>query len=141
MSFGVDYGKHPTRMATPQQRLINGLKKQKAFAWAKVFETYREQNERDHRHYERLTHRTGDDVAIPQHIKDDLIAMATELKKKWECPVCMDFIPHDGIALTNCGHVYCKACLEQWVAREKELGKDKWKCCMCNRNHAFKEED
>jgi len=120
---------------------INGLKKQKAFAWAKVFETYREVNERDRRHYDTLTNRTADDVAIPKHIKDDLLAMAGELKKKWECPVCMDFIPHDAIVITNCGHIYCKGCLDQWKAREKELGKDKWKCAVCNRNHAFKDDD
>ena len=121
-------------------RTIESLKRQKAFAWAKVYETHRENNARDRRYYDILRTRTADDVAIPQHIKDELLTMAKELHKQWECPVCMEFIPHDAIALTNCGHLYCKGCLESWKQTERNAGKDKWKCAVCNRNHKFNEE-
>jgi hypothetical protein len=121
-------------------RTIESLKRQKAFAWAKVYENHRENNERDRRYYDTLVRRT-DDVAIPQHIKDELLTMAKELHKQWECPICMEFIPHDAIALTNCGHLYCKACLTSWKQTERNAGKNKWKCAVCNRHHKFNEEE
>ena len=51
---------------------------------------------------------------MPEHIKEELKNMAKELKKKWECPICYDFIADEQLLITNCGHYYCVPCLESW---------------------------
>lgn len=123
-----------------RQKLIYANKRV-AFAWAKYYEEVNQQLHADHAHYIVYNTVVSDDVAIPAHIKEEMKAMATALKKKWECPVCMDFIADDNLEITNCGHYYCKPCLTEWKATEKARGEPKWKCGMCNRKHKFKEED
>ena len=82
--------------------------------------------------------RMADDREIPEHVKTELRAMASALKKKWECPVCTEMIEDDHLEITNCGHYYCKPCLATWQQTEKDKGKQDWKCCSCNRTHKFK---
>jgi hypothetical protein len=124
-----------------RQKLIYANKRV-AFAWAKYYEEVNQQLHADHAHYIVYNNvAAADDVAIPAHIKDEMRAMATALKKKWECPVCMDFIEDANLEITNCGHYYCKPCLAEWKATEKARGEAKWKCGMCNRKHKFKEDD
>ena len=67
---------------------IHGFcKKQKAFAWAKYYESSRKRLEADHKHYNELKALEGAG-SIPVHIKEALATMGAELKKVWECPVC-----------------------------------------------------
>ena len=112
--------------------------KQKAFAWAKVYETTNRMLDDDHRNYDAFT-RVADDRSVPEHIKAEMKTMAIALKKKWECPVCLDMIENDELEITNCGHFYCKACLTAWQKTCKDRGDDKWKCGMCNRAHKLNE--
>lgn len=79
-------------------------------------------------------------VHVPTHIKMMIDTMSRELKKKWDCPVCTDFIPDGELAITNCGHLFCKNCLKGWKNVCKAEGKDKWACPVCNRQHKFNEE-
>ena len=122
-------------MADLQTRLDWANKRCK-FAWAKYYESKNEQLNADHEHYDTFN-RVADDKAIPEHIKTEMIAMANALKKKWECPVCMDMIENDNLEITNCGHFYCKPCLEQWKQASQQRGDAKWKCGLCNRSHAM----
>ena len=114
--------------------MADSFKNRLKFAWAQYYNVLNERLHDDRNHYA-IINRSSADVSVPQHIKDELIAMATELKKKWECPVCFDMIEDGNLEITNCGHFYCKECLENWKKAQKEQGKDKWKCCMCNRQH------
>jgi late competence protein required for DNA uptake (superfamily II DNA/RNA helicase) len=108
------------------------------FAWAKYYGEVREELNSDHVYHTTFI-RIADDTSIPEHIKTEMKAMAAALKKKWECPVCMNMIADEQLEITNCGHYYCKECLDTWKQTCKDRGDEKWKCGMCNRKHKFNE--
>ena len=114
------------------QRLQYSQKKT-AFAWAKYYESVNNRLTADHRHYTTITQTVvvQSSDGIPAHIKDELIKMSTELKKQWECPVCMDMIKPDTLDITNCGHYFCKGCLAQ--LKSSTLGTH-CKCPICRRS-------
>ena len=128
-------------MATLEQMTSkwNYAKKQKAYAWAKYYEQVNQQLHDDHGNYA-VFNQVADDRAIPAHIKTQMKEMATALQKKWECPVCVDMIEDADLVITNCGHFYCKGCLDAWKKTCKDRGDEKWKCCSCNRKHGFTDE-
>jgi hypothetical protein len=103
-------------------------KKRTSFAWAKYYESVNTRLNADYRHYNTIITSTNAD--IPQHIKDELITMSSELKKQWECPVCMEMIKPETLDITNCGHYFCKPCLVALKARS--VGGD-CKCPICRR--------
>jgi len=120
-------------------------RKQKAFAWAKYYEQVNGAFHADHGAYA-VYERIVEDGAIPVHIKEEMKAMALALKKKWECPICLDMIEDGQLEITNCGHYYCKPCLAQHIAHqatqmERGQPKKKWECATCRRKHSFREED
>lgn len=77
------------------------------------------------------------DPQIPTHIKNQLIEMSEALKRKWECPVCLDMIATDCLSVTNCGHYYCKTCLENLKQFSKRQSKPKWECATCRKKHSY----
>jgi len=133
-------GRHSSKMAqmVPKSQL-DYARKQRAYAWAQFYEARREQHQGDYEQYE-VARRVADVEGVPVHIKAEMKEMAVALKKQWDCPICVDFIPLDTLDITNCGHFYCKPCLAQWKTTEKQNGKEKWKCCKCNREHKYKDD-
>jgi hypothetical protein len=121
-------------------RQLQWARRQKAFAWAKYYESINEQHAGAIVQYQALT-TSADDVAVPVHIKTTLKEMATALKKQFECPVCMEMIPTDQLEITNCGHYYCKPCLAATKAHAQAAGKPKWECGICRRKHGFKPDE
>ena len=107
-------------------RRLTSMTKQRAFAWAKYYEACNSRLNADHTNYTRIVRHTTDD-AIPTHIKNEFLAMATELKKTWECPICLEFIQPDNLDITPCGHYYCKGCLHTLKAQPEP------KCGICRR--------
>ena len=136
----------PDTMANPAAQIasltrsLDYAKRRTKFAWAKYYEEVRDQLHND-RAYFGTFNRVADDKAIPEHIKTEMKEMAKALKKKWECPVCMDMIEDEALEITNCGHYYCRDCLKSWQKACKDRGDAKWKCGMCNRSHKFGEDD
>jgi hypothetical protein len=120
------------------QRQLDYANKRVKFAWAKYYEEVNGELRADRQHYQRYN-KISIEPSIPQHIKEEMKEMAIALKKKWECPVCMDMIEDTELIITNCGHYYCKTCLESWKKTCKDRGEAKWKCGMCNRTHKFDE--
>jgi late competence protein required for DNA uptake (superfamily II DNA/RNA helicase) len=120
------------------QTKLDWTNKRMKFAWAKYYEQTNIALTLAHENLMRVL-KVADDKEIPQHIKTELTEMATELKKKWECPVCIDMIENNNLEITNCGHYYCKDCLQSWKQVCKDRGDNKWKCGMCNRTHKFDE--
>jgi ubiquitin C-terminal hydrolase len=115
---------------------LMNARKQKAFAWAKYFEQVNGELQNDHIIYKRYERIINDE--IPHHIKEELKEMGKELHKKWECPICMEMIADNNLDITNCGHYFCKGCLESYKKTQKENGEEKWKCAVCRRKHNYK---
>lgn len=42
-----------------------------------------------------------------------------------ECPICLDSVTLAGVAITRCGHVFCRACIEATIAMDKPV------CPLC----------
>jgi rubrerythrin len=130
-----------TQMSNEQlQQKLNATNKKVKYAWAKYYSEIRTHLIEDRTQYITITKiqtQLIDNQSIPTHIKSELKEMAQILKKKWECPICMDFIEVDNLDITNCGHYYCKGCLEQWKTTEKNKGNDKWTCAICKKKHTF----
>jgi hypothetical protein len=125
-----------------QQKLIYANKRV-AFAWAKYYEAKNADHYVSVHHYHTLNAQVND-PHIPAHIKATLTEMATELKKKWECPICCDMIPEGKLAITNCGHIYCETCLDTLKAHARAADASptaKWECAVCRRKHKFSGED
>ena len=128
-------------MATVEQlrTKLQYANKRVAFAWAKYYTEVNQGLHNDWAVYERYE-RVAEDVAIPLHIKEEIKAMALALKKKWECPVCLEMIQEDSLEITNCGHYLCKGCLEG-VKEAVPLRETKWACPICRRKHNLKKDE
>jgi hypothetical protein len=102
--------------------------KMRAFAWAKYYESVNARHTSDVVNYTR-TQTVLNEGTIPEHIKAEILAMGTELKKTWECPVCMEMIQPNNLDITNCGHYFCKPCL----ATYRQTNVEECKCPICRR--------
>ena len=111
---------------------LNYANKRVSFAWAKYYESVNERLGNDYNNYRRVAP-MRDDVSIPQHIKDDIVKMMDELKKHWECPICLEMIKPQELDITNCGHYFCKGCLTQHKANAKARGAEHCNCPNCRR--------
>lgn len=115
---------------------LNYANKKCKYAWAKYYESVTQNLQDDREQYTQLTKIIE---VIPNHLKIEMKEMADKLKKKWECPICMDFIETDNLEITNCGHFYCKECLENLKNSFKEKEEDKWNCAVCRKKHGFRD--
>ena len=106
--------------------LHTSCNKRVAYAWAKFYEATRLRHTTDVETY-RVINQTID--VLPEHIKSQYLEMMTELKKSWDCPICMEMIQPDNLDITNCGHFFCKPCLTSLVGRTGE----ECKCPVCRR--------
>jgi len=123
----------------PKSR-YDSMTRQRGFAWAKYYEAVRGRLEADYRNYNRM--RTMDersDSMVPPHIVAELKEMADALKKTWECPICLEMITPDRLAITPCGHFYCGGCLGDMCARARNAGNDKVPCAVCRRKISTRE--
>jgi SNF2 family DNA or RNA helicase len=53
------------------------------------------------------------------------------IKETETCPICLDDIPNDQIAITKCGHKFCKDCIYEFM-EEINIKYDDVKCPKCN---------
>lgn len=120
------------------QEQLTYSRKQTAYAWAKYYEEVKEHLTEARGQYT-IFRQTEAEVMIPTHIKEEMKAMANALKKKWECPVCLEMIEEGQLEITNCGHYYCKECLITLQSTAKADNESKWKCATCRKKHNYKE--
>lgn len=117
-------------MATNWEVKYHKMNKMRSFAWAKFYEAENLRLTSDTRTVERVQTITKySDTPLPPHIINEFLTMAEELKKTWECPVCMEMIKPDNLDITNCGHYFCKPCLVEFKSRNRA----DCKCPMCRR--------
>jgi len=98
-----------------------------SYAWARYYASMAERHTTDYRHYQILRNKVVEE--IPQHIRDCLLSMGAELKKTWDCPVCLEMIEPANLEITNCGHFFCKDCIVKYKAEHT----DDCKCPICRK--------
>ena len=110
---------HETALATQKRRT--------AFAWAKYYEEMENTLANDTAQFylnNRVVENHSD--SFPEHIKKELEENLIALKRKIECPVCLEVIEQGQLDITNCGHKYCKTCLGKLKQTTK-------KCALCRK--------
>ena len=114
---------------------MESMKKQKAFAWAKVFQLHGEGAENAGAFggmFARANGRLQRPAEFPPHITEGMWDMANRLNETYTCPICTDLTTKETFHLTTCGHILCKSC----YARLEDLAPlgTKPKCPTCRRN-------
>tara|TARA_R110002012_G_C11474596_1_gene594343 strand:- start:450 stop:803 length:354 start_codon:yes stop_codon:yes gene_type:complete len=92
---------------------LKWAKKQKAYAWAMFYKQIEENHEAELSHYNHIQAIQAVPVAIknlPQNLVNEFAEMSIELKKKLDCPICLEVIEKGELTITGCGHKYCKNC-------------------------------
>jgi len=117
---------------------LNYSKKQTAYAWANHYKHVENQLVDAIDNHKRLV-KVEKEESIPNHIKEEMKEMANLLKKKWECPICLNMIENGKLEITGCGHFYCRDCLKQHQQTSKANNEPKWKCATCRRKQSYKE--
>jgi hypothetical protein len=102
------------------------LEKQRKYAWAKYYSEVNKNHELTLERYNKMI-TIIKDQGIPIHIKNEIEEMAEQLKKEYQCPVCLNIISKGELDITGCGHKYCKDCLEQ--LKKQPLPK----CAVCRK--------
>ena len=105
------------------QRQLAWSKKQTSYAWAKYYDSERERLVSDIQAYTEIDSLPPE---TPQFVLDQLKEFHIELKKKIECPICLETINPDVLEISKCGHKYCKDCLDQLKQTTK-------KCAICRK--------
>jgi len=117
------------------QNQIESLKKQKKFAWARVYEVMGEEANMSNIVINQLFQRQDGQIVRPQvfppHISNELFEMAEKLNKKYSCPICLELTTKDTFSLTPCGHIICKDCFEG--LKENTPLAQQIKCPTCRR--------
>ena len=107
---------------------------QRGFAWAKYYDGVRARIEADYRMRQRIASmEQRSDSCVPTHIVAELKEMADALKKTWECPICLEMITPEVLAITPCGHFYCGGCLGTMCATARNAGQRQVPCAICRR--------
>ena len=96
-------------------------KKQTAFAWAKYYEEVNETHELLKSMYN--IYEEHDTEYLTKQLKDCFI----ELKKKIDCPICLEVIELEDLKISSCGHKYCNSCYEQLMKMDEP------KCALCKK--------
>ena len=107
------------------QRQLQYSKKQTAYAWAKYYEERETAHTHDTNTFQSLIN-VEQQQDMPTHIVEELKELSTKLKKKIECPICLEIIDINFLSITKCGHKYCSPCLTQ-------LKNNSNKCAVCRR--------
>jgi len=114
---------------------MEAVKKQRAFAWAKVYELHGQGAEQAGAiggMFARVGGRLQRPAEFPPHITEALWEMANRLNETYTCPICIDLTTKETFHLTPCGHILCKGCYEHLCDHTPVNTKPK--CPTCRRN-------
>jgi len=109
---------------------INYQKKQTAYAWAKYYQAETQQLVQNIVVYKKMDELPPE---TPDFVLEQLRELMIELKKKIECPICMDIIDPENLGISKCGHKYCKGCLDKQIETTN-------KCAMCRKTLKYKKK-
>ena len=97
-------------MNTTTQQGITRLRKQKAFAWAKYYQSINEQHIGNVGYYTTINN-VMEEYELPTHLVNEFQELLKKLHKKIECPICLEII--DDLKITGCGHKFCGTCFQK----------------------------
>jgi len=110
------------------KRKIQLVERKRRYAWAKFYEA----RELEHVHMLKMIEMYNNKTnAMPNHIKNELKELYDALKQTVCCPICLHEINKDDLDWSQCGHKYCKACLQR-------LKNTSNKCALCRRDLQYK---
>ena len=98
-------------------------KKQTAFAWAKYYEEVNTTHELCKKMYKLYEEQDNGSEYLTTQLKECFI----ELKKKIDCPICLEVIELENLKISSCGHKYCNTCYEELMKMEEP------KCALCKK--------
>ncbi len=113
----------PTQAEVKLINQLNWSKKQTSFAWAKYYEASRVQLVSDIEAYNQINTLPPE---TPDFVIEQLKDFHIQLKKKIECPICLDVIEPEKLGISKCGHKYCEDCLKRLKTTTK-------KCAICRK--------
>jgi hypothetical protein len=105
-------------------RQLNYSEKGRKYAWAKFFQSEREALTIQTTNYHTIERIVESE--IPEFLVNELREDMKALKKEIQCWICLDIIVPEELAMSKCGHKYCKECLDELKARGS-------KCAVCRR--------
>ena len=110
------------------------LSKQKAFAWAKMYEMEAERFEERMASYNQLHEQLTDDATedIPLHLMTVIRDLYEKAKEHVECSICLEVISKETLDITHCGHTFHKDCIKTLKDTAKAHG-DTAKCPCCRK--------
>lgn len=110
------------RQKTKEQliKMVQSKEFQRRKAWAMYFDVATTTHTNTIIRYEKL-------CEVPEHIRVELTEMIAELRKEIECPVCLSVIATNNLAISKCGHKYCKGCMD--TMKERNMN-----CAICREN-------
>ena len=101
--------------------------------WAKFYASERErhvENQQAIQSISTLQERLSDAMetqGIPEFVQTELKDMMEILRKKIDCPVCLNEIDPQDISFTHCGHKFCSECLDRLKTADPP------KCAICRK--------
>ena len=107
------------------QRQLDWSKKQTSYAWAKYYAECNTEHITNIETYTILS-QTSLSGSMPAHFIKEFEELTLKLKNSIDCPICLDIIAPGTLDITNCGHKYCKTCLDKVKATTK-------KCSICRK--------
>ena len=115
------------------------LKRQRAFAWAKYYNsTARRADDANGifgmlqiSGFERYRGILIKPDILPPHITSAFMEMAERLNQEYTCPICLELVSSTTIHLTWCGHITCKKCYNELKSSSGPT--DKTKCPTCRK--------
>jgi len=112
----------------PQYQL-DSAKKQRAFAWAKYYNQMADEAENANIivNMVQIPHDPPATREMPPHITQEFYEMACALRKKYECPCCLELVNKNTIKITFCGHIYDATCLNILKSQADP------KCAVCRK--------
>ena len=101
----------PTSAAIRASSQYKAQEKKAKMGWAKYYSLLEEDHSQQVIYSERLVEVSTKEM--PEHIRRELISLLEQVKKKINCPICLDVIPTGEIDMTQCGHKFCKTCMNK----------------------------
>ena len=89
------------------QTRLNSEKKQKGYAWYRFYEEVKKEHENKIVIKEQLEN------AVPNFLTNEIKELYDKLKLEISCPICYEELTTEQIQFSNCGHKYCKECLDK----------------------------